>query len=277
MKRNNPTMEDDLREEYDLKSLTVRKLGSGRKKNNASESLSDIGDEINNLISILKEYFISKYDKDKSMRLKKNKKLKFFLIILIGITLLSVLYNIFTRSSLFWLPLVTSIISVGGFALMWLMPFYVFSRPYQDELNDIEKVIKENIKRINCLNNKKSRDKYRDPQKLGFTFLKSQFEYRIQKIENDLKIIDQGSYVIAPIFGLVILIVIIIPSLPQSAEFLFKDPTYSLPLGILLFLISLVQPSVKIILCNLKYSLIGNHQECLHLLEQMEAMTYSTE
>jgi hypothetical protein len=31
MKRDNAEMEDDLRTEYDLKSLRVRKLGSGRK------------------------------------------------------------------------------------------------------------------------------------------------------------------------------------------------------------------------------------------------------
>ncbi|MEQ9481705.1 hypothetical protein [Coleofasciculus sp. F4-SAH-05] len=31
MKRVKPDMEDDLRAEYDLKSLRVRKLGSGRK------------------------------------------------------------------------------------------------------------------------------------------------------------------------------------------------------------------------------------------------------
>ncbi len=31
MKRVKPEMEDDLRSEYDLKSLRVRKLGSGRK------------------------------------------------------------------------------------------------------------------------------------------------------------------------------------------------------------------------------------------------------
>jgi hypothetical protein len=31
MKRNNSEMEDDLRAEYDLKSLRVRRLGSGRK------------------------------------------------------------------------------------------------------------------------------------------------------------------------------------------------------------------------------------------------------
>ena len=31
MKRVKPEMEDDLRSEYDLKSLQVRKLGSGRK------------------------------------------------------------------------------------------------------------------------------------------------------------------------------------------------------------------------------------------------------
>jgi hypothetical protein len=31
MKRNKPDMEDDLRAEYDLKSLRVRKLGSERK------------------------------------------------------------------------------------------------------------------------------------------------------------------------------------------------------------------------------------------------------
>ena len=31
MKRDNTVMEDDLRPEYDLKSLRVRKLGSGRK------------------------------------------------------------------------------------------------------------------------------------------------------------------------------------------------------------------------------------------------------
>jgi hypothetical protein len=31
MKRDDPEMEDDLRTEYDLKHLRVRKLGSGRK------------------------------------------------------------------------------------------------------------------------------------------------------------------------------------------------------------------------------------------------------
>jgi hypothetical protein len=31
MKKDNADMEDDLRSEYDLKSLRVRKLGSGRK------------------------------------------------------------------------------------------------------------------------------------------------------------------------------------------------------------------------------------------------------
>jgi hypothetical protein len=31
MKRNKPDMEDELRSEYDLKSLQVRKLGAGRK------------------------------------------------------------------------------------------------------------------------------------------------------------------------------------------------------------------------------------------------------
>lgn len=31
MKRDKPEMEDDLRTEYDLKSLRVRRLGSGRK------------------------------------------------------------------------------------------------------------------------------------------------------------------------------------------------------------------------------------------------------
>ncbi|MCY7390573.1 MAG: hypothetical protein LH647_03460 [Leptolyngbyaceae cyanobacterium CAN_BIN12] len=36
MKRDNLDMDDDLRSEYDLKSLRVRKFGSGRKSFNAT-------------------------------------------------------------------------------------------------------------------------------------------------------------------------------------------------------------------------------------------------
>ncbi|MFP4009955.1 MAG: hypothetical protein ACLFV6_18440 [Spirulinaceae cyanobacterium] len=36
MKKNNVKMDDDLRAEYDLKSLKVRKLGSGRKSFNTT-------------------------------------------------------------------------------------------------------------------------------------------------------------------------------------------------------------------------------------------------
>jgi hypothetical protein len=287
MKKDN-LMEDDLRAEYDLKDLKVRKLGSERKAF-GNIVLNDVENEIDFLINTLEKSFISRRTKfqEQLIYLQKNTNWKihrryFQVGIAVSLALFFVLLKstvelsksenfqnykyigiILLFSSLFFLLAVMIFISFDQFASI-VDNF----RTYQDEINSIRKTIKKNIRKNDFyIKNKKSNIS-------GFVFLKSHFEYRIRKIENNLKIIEPLSYLFAI---LCILCVFLIYGSHNFIDFLLRDSTkYTFLLGILLFLIAVIQSTLKVIAYNSGYSLIGKHQECLLLLEEMEIILGSS-
>jgi hypothetical protein len=287
-------MEDDLRKEYDLKSLTVRKLGSGRKTFGGREISNNIEHEIDILISVFENYFVSKRTgTQKQLIFLKNttnwkKHRKYFQI---GIIISLILFFAFLKatvdfsrsgniqnyrfvaiilifSTLFFLLAFVMCMSLAQFVWIWET-----FRTYQDELHDIRKNIKKNAEKINYLNYGKAREK-RLPE-FVFFITKIQFEYRIKRIEDGLKVIDTASYMYAILWLLSILLVF---GFPQSFSSLLGDSkNYSLLLSVFVFAVVTMQSVLKTVAYSSGYSQIKKHQECLVLLKEMEVMIDSIE
>ena len=289
MKNNNPEMEDDLRAEYDLKSLEIRDFGTEH-TSFAKKSLNMVESEIDFLVIVLEDFFVSKRTRfqEEIVHLKKNtnwkRHRKYFQV---GIVTFFVIFYVLLKTTvdlsrsgnvqnyrfigvllifsfLFFLLAAVVCMILDQFA--WVLDTF---RTYQDELHVIKKIVKSNIEKNNYLKSLILRqDEFKN---LGVVFLKSYFENRIKKIENGLKVVDSASYVYAILWVLVILLIF---GFPKSFDSLLKDSTqYSLLLGVFLFSIAVMQSILKSLAYSSGYSLIGNHQECLRLLGEIELMS----
>jgi hypothetical protein len=221
-------MEDDLRKEYDLKSLKVRKLGSARKNFGKYQTANNIENEIDILINILEQPFVSKRSKfqEKIIRAKKNINLKkyrryfligafvFWILFLASLKLVVILSkrNDAHNFQIIGVILIFATLFFLLAAMIFLL-LYEFSdlldfRTYQDELHSIKKAIKENIQKLGLHDKKQT---VVESRKIGINFLKSQFEHRIKNIENRLKFVDSVAYIYAILWLLSSFLIIGLP------------------------------------------------------------------
>lgn len=290
MKNNNYELEDDFRTEYN----STRKSGS-RGKDLSSTALNDVNNEIDFLVNALATIFISRRTKlqEQLISLQKNTDWKvhrkyfqfgiafsmtiFFILLKITVDLSKrndfqsyrFIGIILLFSSLFFLVAAMLCVSFEQFASIW-----EDFRTYQDEINSIGESIKKNIRKNSFYVESQKRSIQINSRMNGVAFFKSHLENRIKKIENNLKIVEPLSY----LFAVLCIALIFLIYSPSFLNFFIQDSTkYSLLLGILLFLIAIIQSTLKLIAYNSGYSLIRKHQECLLLIDEMSIMAGSPE
>jgi hypothetical protein len=289
-------MEDDLRKEYDLKSLKVRKLGSERKSFSGSKIPNNIENEINVLIEFLEKPFISKRTQwqNKLINVINNTEWKthqrYFIFGSILFLSLSFITSYFAielfriNKNDFWIIIFVFFIAIFLFAFsicfhFWMLAYsFNLFETYQDELNIIKEASIRSLRLNYFFEDKKL--EHNEIQKFVNFSLKNQFEFRIYKLENRLKFLEPFSYFMAATLILISILYLRTLSmlfiLNKASDsgfliFLFQNPiNHPFLLSIIVFAIVVLQSILRVLGHSLGTSKMENHQECLILLDEIE-------